>query len=107
MHYKYDAVTRKMMRKAMDADTQLQMLKEDITEGRCRNSLHRYPHLFGELAVVDGLVVIGEQLKIPKELWRQAGTDGERVCGDLPAMHGGNNQEGDGTTEAHRATHRT
>ena len=36
------AVTRKMMRKAMDADTQLQMLKEDITEGRCRNSLHRY-----------------------------------------------------------------
>ena len=36
------AVTRKMMRKATDADTQLQMLKEDITEGRCRNSLHRY-----------------------------------------------------------------
>ena len=28
MHYKYDAVTRKMMRKATDADTQLQMLKE-------------------------------------------------------------------------------
>ena len=36
------AVTRKMMRKVTDTDTQLQMLKEDITEGRCRNSLHRY-----------------------------------------------------------------
>ena len=34
MHYKYDAVTRKMMTKATDADTQLQMLKENITEGR-------------------------------------------------------------------------
>ena len=61
MHYKYDAVTRKMMRKATDADTQLQMLKEGITEGRGINSLHRYAQVFGELAVVDGLVVIGKQ----------------------------------------------
>ena len=41
------AVTRKMMRKATEADTQLQMLKEDIMEGKCRNSLHRYSQVFG------------------------------------------------------------
>ena len=63
------AVTRKMMRKSTDADSQLQMLKADIKEGKCRNSLHRYAQVFGELAVVDGLVVRGEQLVIPKELW--------------------------------------
>ena len=70
------AVTRKMLRKATEADTQLQMLKEDIMEGKCRNSLHRYSQIFAELAVVDGLVVRGEQ-------------DGNR------------------TTEAHRASHGT
>ena len=64
------AVTRKMLRKATEADTQLQWLKEDIMEGKCRNSLHRYSQIFAELAVVDGLVVRGEQLVIPKELWR-------------------------------------
>ena len=50
------AVTRKMLRKATEADEQLQMLKEDIMEGQCRNSLHQYTQIFGELAVVDGLV---------------------------------------------------
>ena len=64
------AVTRKMLRKATEADEQLQMLKEDIMEGQCRNSLHQYTQIFGELAVVDGLVVRGEQLVIPKELWK-------------------------------------
>ena len=64
------AVTRKMLGKATEAETQLQMLKEDIMEGKCRNSLHRYSQIFAELAVVDGLVVRGEQLVIPKELWR-------------------------------------
>ena len=59
-----------MLRKATEADKQLQMLKDDILEGQCRNSLHQYTQIFGELAVVDGLVVRGEQLVIPKELWK-------------------------------------
>ena len=56
------------------------MLKEDIREGQCRNSLHKYSQVFGELAEVDGMVVRGEQLVIPKgyghmlSRWHMRGT---------------------------------
>ena len=36
--------------------------------GKCRPALHRYQQVFEELAIVDGLVVRGEQLIIPQAL---------------------------------------
>ena len=41
---------------------------EDIRIGTCRTALHRYQQVFEELAIVDGLVVRGEQLIIPQVL---------------------------------------
>ena len=41
---------------------------EDIKLGKCRPALHRYQQVFEELAMVDGLVVRGEQLIIPQAL---------------------------------------
>ena len=41
---------------------------DDIKIGTCRPALHRYQQVFEELAIVDGLVVRGEQLIIPQVL---------------------------------------
>ena len=62
------AITRKLLRKETAKDETLQKLMEDIRLGKCRPALHRYQQVFEELAIVDGLVVRGEQLIIPQAL---------------------------------------
>ena len=63
-----DAVTKEMMVKATEKDDEMGMLKEDIQTGNCRNGLVKYKQVFDELSVVDGLVMRGERLVVPKEL---------------------------------------
>ena len=63
-----EAVTREMLKKATAKDKTLNILMEDIQKGYCRKSLTRYTQIFDELAIVDGMVVRGEQLVIPEEL---------------------------------------
>ena len=41
---------------------------EDLEKGEFRKALSRYTQVFSEMAVVDGLVMRGGQLVIPKEL---------------------------------------
>ena len=62
------AITRDMMRDAIKKDPEMQMLIEDIRAGQCRKGLTRFIKVFDDLAVVDGLVLRGEQLLIPEEL---------------------------------------
>ena len=62
------AITRKMLRRETAADPQLQLLMEDIDRGECRKALHQYSKIFQEMTVVDGIVVRGSQLVIPKNL---------------------------------------
>ena len=62
------AITRKLLRRETAKDETLLKLMEDIKIGRCRPALHRYQQVFEELAIVDGLVVRGEQLIIPQNL---------------------------------------
>ena len=62
------AITRKMLRRETAADPQLKLLMEDIERGECRNALHQFSKIFRELTVVDGIVVRGSQLIIPKNL---------------------------------------
>ena len=63
-----DAVTKEMMVEATEKDDEMGMLKEDIQTGNCRNGLVKYKQVFDELSVVDGLVMRGERLVVPKEL---------------------------------------
>ena len=60
------AITRKMLRRETAADPQLQLLMEDIDRGECRKALHQYSKIFQEMTVVDGIVVRGSQLVIPR-----------------------------------------
>jgi hypothetical protein len=63
------AITREVLRDAITKDSVMKMLAEDIEAGACRKALTGFTHVFGELAIVDGLVVRGEhQLVIPREL---------------------------------------
>ena len=65
------AITRRLLRKETAKDDTLQQLMEDIRVGKCRPSLHRYQQIFDELAIVEGLVVRGEQLIIPGGLQQE------------------------------------
>ena len=113
------AITRKMLRRETAKDETLQRLIEDISLGTCRPALHRYQQVFEELAVVDGLVVRGEQLVIPwvlreviqlaheehqgqdktsveaKCLVSQHGGNGQGVCGELFTMSGSSGHDRD------------
>ena len=60
------AVTRDMLKEAKDKV--LKMLMEDVVMGTCRKALTGYTQIFEDLAVVDGMLVRGEQLLIPAEL---------------------------------------
>ena len=62
------AVTKEMLTSETSKDKELTQLMEDISRGVCRNSLTRFSRVFEELSTVDGLVVRGEQLVIPKGL---------------------------------------
>ena len=62
------AVTRDILKEATARDKPLRWLMEDLEKGECRKALTRYTQVFSELAVVDGMVMWGEQLVIPKEL---------------------------------------
>ena len=53
---------------ATEKDDEMAMLKEDILTGTCRNGLIKNKKVFDELTVVDGLVMRGKRLVVPKEL---------------------------------------
>ena len=59
-----------MLREATARDKTLRWRMEDLEKGECRKALHqtRYTQVFSEMAVVDGMVMRGEQLVIPKDL---------------------------------------
>ena len=62
------AITKDIIRDSTVKDEVLSQVMEDIQKGVCRNSLTRYSKVFEELSVIDGMVVRGEQLVIPRDL---------------------------------------
>ena len=65
-----DAVTLPVVRHYMEKDSMLKMLLEDVLKGRLRAELHgtSYERVFGELTAVQGVLLRGERMVIPKEL---------------------------------------
>ena len=66
------AITRKMMKLATAEDKELRLVLEDIGSGVCRNGLTRYTNVFPELSEVEGIVMRGDQIVIPRELQAMA-----------------------------------
>ena len=95
------AITRKLLKRETSKDETLLKLMEDINIGKCRPALHRYQQIFEELTIVDGMVVRGEQLIIPRALqgevirlesqpfffWRTKSEEGKAQI-LLPVYHG-------------------
>ena len=57
-----------MMQLATEKDKELQLVLEDIEAGVCRKGLTRYTNVFPELTEVEGIVMRGDQIVIPREL---------------------------------------
>ena len=54
------AITQELLREALNRDTKMKMLMEDIQAGVCRKALTGYINMFEELLVVNRLVVLGD-----------------------------------------------
>ena len=63
-----DAMSWEMVREATRKDPEMKLLQEDIQAGQCRNALTGYAKVFEELTEVEGLVMRGEKLVLPKDL---------------------------------------
>ena len=62
------AVTRDVLREATAQDDTLRKVMQDLERGQCRKGLTGYEQVFAEICEVDGMLMRGEQLIIPKEL---------------------------------------
>ena len=62
------AITKKMMQLATGKEKELQLVLEDIGSGVCRNGLTRFTNVFPELTEVEGIVMRGDHVVIPREL---------------------------------------
>ena len=61
------AIPIEMLKQATSDDKELQQLKDDLSKRKeCRPELKSYRGIFEELSVVDGLILKGYQIVIPK-----------------------------------------
>jgi transposase InsO family protein len=63
-----DAVTLEVLKESAKKDPEVVRLTEDVMKGVRKTELSGYKDCYSELSVVDGLLVRGERLVIPREL---------------------------------------
>ena len=67
------AITLDMLRQETEIDPILQQLKFDIiNRNECRNSLHKFRHIFQECSFINGILMRGHQIILPENLQAEA-----------------------------------